>query len=324
MLTKQAIEDLVTARLPESVAYEHLKNLDPEKVSPELLSAFITAIIETADGLEHFQSAKTGEGSMDCCGTGGSGQMRFNTSTSVAFVLASGDVEIAKFGNRSTSAMPGCFDFLDQLGFSQPRNKVSLLEILAETNLVFLFAPDFYPAYGKLKGVREALGKKTILNFIGPLLNPVRPHLRLLGTPHPHMQELLADYLSKHAKIQRAAIVSSESGLDELDPHTNNKVIDINKDSVSNRVVSGKPTHIPEYPKSAGDSAQAFLHLMRNFDSAHRYYREIVVLNAGIGFEIAGKVKSIDDGKELAETLFRTGEVRRKFEVVQKSYAKHA
>src|SRR5271170_7397444 len=108
MLTKQAIEDLVSARLPESVAYEHLKNLEPEKVSPELLAEFVQTIIETAEGLEHFQSARRGEGLMDCCGTGGSGQLRFNTSTSVAFVLAAGDVEVAKFGNRSTSVVPGC------------------------------------------------------------------------------------------------------------------------------------------------------------------------------------------------------------------------
>ncbi len=324
MLTKQTIEDLVTARLPESVAYEHLKYLEPDLVTPELLTQFVSAIIETADGLEHFQSSRQGEGLMDCCGTGGSGKQRFNTSTSVAFVLASGDVEIAKFGNRSSSVVPGCFDFLDQLGINQPKNKIALLDILAETNLVFLFAPDFYPAYGKLKTVREALGTKTILNFIGPLLNPVRPHIRLLGTPHQHMQDLIAQHLSKHAKIHRAAIVSSESGLDELDPHTENKVIDIKKDEISSRTIAGKPTHIPEYPKSAADSAQAFLQMMRNFDSAHRYYREIVILNAGIGFEIAGKVKNIEDGKELAETLFRTGEVKRKFEVVQKSYAKHA
>ncbi len=49
-----------------------------------------------------------------------------------------------------------------------------LLEILQSTNLCFPFAPNFYPGLAKLAPIRKALGKPTIFNLVGPLLNPFR------------------------------------------------------------------------------------------------------------------------------------------------------
>src|SRR5262249_50858772 len=138
------------------------------------------SIVEAVRGL--------GVGAIDCCGTGGSGSGKFNTSTAVAFVLAAAGLKVIKFGNRSASGSSGSVDFLMKCGFPTSIKSDAVETIFERTNVLFLNARDVYPAVGSLAEIRKKIGKPSILNYIGPLLNPARPSFRILGVSHPLMQ----------------------------------------------------------------------------------------------------------------------------------------
>lgn len=79
---------------------------------------------ETADEVFGFTRALLGRAAavpftgdtVDTCGTGGSGLVRFNTSTAAAFVAAAAGVSVAKHGNRGSRVANGSFDLLSALG----------------------------------------------------------------------------------------------------------------------------------------------------------------------------------------------------------------
>ncbi|MBX9690829.1 MAG: hypothetical protein K2Z81_00485, partial [Cyanobacteria bacterium] len=171
-----------------------------------------------------------GEGAIDCCGTGGSGINKFNVSTTVAFVLAADGLPVIKFANRSASGKSGSVDFLEALGVATSVPASTYERILAKTNLLFLNAQDVYPQMRSLAPLRRKIGKPTIFNYIGPLLNPTKPSFRLLGVSNLNMLEVMARYLSAYEpRLKRALLVHSQSGLDELDPFNANASMLVNR-----------------------------------------------------------------------------------------------
>src|SRR5262245_45321181 len=99
MLTREALIDLASAKLSDEKAAECLTALSVDTLTVEIIKDFVTAIsaLSEASVLSSVQNI------MDCCGTGGSGLPHFNTSTTTAFVLAAGGVNVAKFGNKSST-----------------------------------------------------------------------------------------------------------------------------------------------------------------------------------------------------------------------------
>ena len=118
---------------------------------------------------------------VDTCGTGGDDIGSFNISTTVAFVLASGGVKVAKHGNRSVSSLCGCADVLEELGIPLNLKPKESAENLKNKNFTFLFAPTYHPSFKTLATIRKSIQVKTIFNLLGPLLNPAAVKRQLVG-----------------------------------------------------------------------------------------------------------------------------------------------
>ncbi len=148
----------------------------------------------------------------DCCGTGGSGLARLNTSTLVAFTAASLGRTVVKIGGRAASGRMGSVDLLEKIGLLEAANNLSFAAKLAkEKGLAFLSAPACYPLLGALAPARRMYGKRSVFNLAGPLLNPSLPNFQLIGVP-----AIEETYLEAINELEISAwLVTSSTGLDD-------------------------------------------------------------------------------------------------------------
>ncbi|MBI3415308.1 MAG: anthranilate phosphoribosyltransferase [Verrucomicrobia bacterium] len=149
---------------------------------------------------------------LDVCGTGGDRLNTFNISTTVALVVASAGVTVAKHGNRAITSQSGSADVLEALGIPVELSPEQAVASLREHHFAFFFAPKFHPAFRHIAPARKLCagrGQRTIFNFLGPLLNPARPTAQLVGVPRPELCEPIARVLQTLG-VRRAMVVSGE------------------------------------------------------------------------------------------------------------------
>src|SRR4051794_32291425 len=153
----------------------------------------------------------------DSCGTGGDFSGSINVSTAAAFVAAACGLPVVKHGNRSFTSKCGSADVLEALGARLDLTALESREILDRTGFCFLLAPLYHPGIAHAGPVRRALKVRTIMNLLGPCLNPARPRVQLLGVADPDLLQPIAETL-RALGVERALVVHG-SGLDEIALH---------------------------------------------------------------------------------------------------------
>jgi anthranilate phosphoribosyltransferase len=177
----------------------------------EELAGFASVMRESAVKV----AVPAGDPVVDTCGTGGDGLGTFNVSTVAAFVVAGAGVRVAKHGNRAVSSKVGSFDVLEALGIRADLTPERMSECLAQTGLVFLYAPALHPALKHLAPVRRELGFRTVFNLIGPLANPAGVAHQVIGVPQKDLARRMSRALLRLG-CERAFLVSGEDGFDEI------------------------------------------------------------------------------------------------------------
>ena len=152
----------------------------------------------------------------DIVGTGGDGSNSINISTASAFVAAACGLKVAKHGNRSVSSKSGSSDLLAAFGINLDMPPETARQALDEDNLCFLFAPQYHSGFRYAMPVRKQLQTRTLFNVLGPLINPARPPLALIGVYSPQLLQPVAETL-RMLGYHRAAVVHG-GGMDEIPP----------------------------------------------------------------------------------------------------------
>lgn len=129
---------------------------------------------------------------VDTCGTGGDGAGTFNISTAAAFIVAGAQYTVAKHGNRSISSRCGSADVLEALGVDIQASQTAVERCLQEIGIGFLFAPRLHGAMGHAMPVRKELRIRTVFNLLGPLVNPARANVQLVGVAREQLVEPMA------------------------------------------------------------------------------------------------------------------------------------
>ncbi|GLH72300.1 anthranilate phosphoribosyltransferase [Geothrix limicola] len=170
---------------------------------------------------------------LDTCGTGGDGSSTANLSTLAALLLPHFGVPVVKHGNRAATGVCGSADLLEALGYDLARPSADLAEDLKTRSFAFLFAPAYHPLLGRLREIRKRLGIPTIFNLLGPLLNPGKPPLQLLGVAREDLLAPMAGALARRPSLRRAFVIHGKDaegkGLDEASiegPTTVRAVVD--------------------------------------------------------------------------------------------------
>jgi anthranilate phosphoribosyltransferase len=154
---------------------------------------------------------------VDTCGTGGGRVGTFNISTAAALVVAGAGVPVAKHGNRSYTSKSGSADVLEALGVEVGLGPDRAADVLKATGIVFMFAPVYHPAMRHLAVVRKELGVPTIMNLVGPLVNPACVTRQVIGVGDESHGPLIAEALAKLG-AEHALVLHASIGMDEISP----------------------------------------------------------------------------------------------------------
>lgn len=166
----------------------------------------------------------------DIVGTGGDGSNSINISTASAIVAAGCGVRIAKHGNRSVSSLSGSADLLTKFGIRLDMPAEQARQALDELGLCFLFAPQYHTGFRYAMPIRQQLKTRTLFNLLGPLINPARPPLVLIGVYSADLVLPIAQTL-QILGYQRAAVVHGD-GMDEVVLHAVTQVAELRNGSI--------------------------------------------------------------------------------------------
>ncbi len=182
----------------------------------------------------------------DIVGTGGDGANTINISTAAAFVAASCGVKVAKHGNRGVSSKSGSSDLLAAFGINLAMSPEQSRAALDELGLCFLFAPNYHQGIRYAMPVRKLMKTRTLFNLLGPLINPARPTIELMGVYNAHLVPSIAQTLLG-LKFKRAAVVHG-SGLDEVAIHGETLVAEIKDGKIEKYVLTPADFGVKTYP----------------------------------------------------------------------------
>ncbi len=253
---------------------------------------------------------------LDCCGTGGGGLSIFNVSTAAMFVLAAGGVPVVKHGNRGVTKPSGSADVMEALGLRVELAPHEVGASLRDLGFAFLYAPLFHPAFRAVAPVRKALGaegRRTVFNLLGPLLNPLRPEARLVGVFREEHVKLFAEALEAMG-CPRFAVVHGTA-----EDRPIGEVGRENIASLSALLGEGLGLTRPAFLRrfdlpflhrfQVGDAAasaalvEELLQPAEGWNEGHG----LLIVNAGAGFFVQGRVDSVAEGERLAEELILGG-----------------
>ena len=248
---------------------------------------------------------------VDNSGTGGDYANTYNISTMAAVVASACGAKVAKFGTRSISSRCGSADVLEALGISLSRSVPAMKNQLSRLNLSYLYAPSLFPALQHLGLVRKSLGFHTIFDLLVPLANPAPLAGQLVGVYSPDIQILVARCLQDLGR-QRALVVHSEDGLDEISVCGPSRVIQLvdgqQNAEIWNPADFGIPTYKRDSLRGAGieENAQCFVNTLEGNNPGA--VEDAVVVNAAATLWCASKVNSMRSGIDAARSAIKNGQ----------------
>ena len=261
-------------------------------------------------------------GIAEIVGTGGDGKGSFNISSMSALVASSCGQRIAKHGNRAVSSKSGAADFFENLGINIMAKPEQTAKLIEKTNFGFLMAQVYHSAMRFAAPVRKVLGVKTIMNILGPLLNPACAEYEVLGV---YSLALLKDY-AKAAKAlgaKRVMVVCSRDGYDEISPLVPTDVYQIDENGNENQYVI-KPENFgitgcneDELMGGSGkENADLALEVLKG--GGRKTIKAAVGLNTAAVLYLSGKARTLKDGYNMAIEAIDSGKALKKLEEIQK------
>ncbi|NLS12992.1 anthranilate phosphoribosyltransferase [Vibrio sp. SM6] len=185
----------------------------------------------------------------DIVGTGGDGHNTINISTTAAFVAAACGLKIAKHGNRSVSSQSGSSDLLDSFGIDLAMSPENTRQAVDDLGVAFLFAPQYHGGVRHAMPVRQTLKTRTIFNILGPLINPARPSIQLMGVYSEELVRPIAETMLQMG-MKRAAVVHG-SELDEVAIHGDTLVAEIRDNEIHEYRLSPEDFGVDRFPLDA-------------------------------------------------------------------------
>jgi anthranilate phosphoribosyltransferase len=264
---------------------------------------------------------------VDTCGTGGDASGSFNISTAAALVAAAAGAKVAKHGNRAITSKCGSADVLEALGVPVELAPEAAAAALRKHGFVFLLAPAHHPAMKAVMPVRRAMGVRTVLHVLGPLLNPAGARRQVMGVYSARLVPLVAQAMTmlgaKHAMVVHGDGGSDGGplGQDEIALSGPSEVAEVRDGEVLQYVVAPEEFGLERAPLetlTGGDAQMNAAILRAIFAGEPGPRRDVVLLNAAAVLVTAGVARDIGHGVGLAANAVDSGAVMGLVEVLRK------
>jgi anthranilate phosphoribosyltransferase len=292
--------------------------MDGEATSAQLAALLVALRMrgETVDELAGFAAAMrervlqvaAPEGTIDVVGTGGDASGTFNISTASALVVASAGIPVAKHGNRAITSRSGSADVLEALGIRIDHDAASAASDLRDHGFAFLFAPGFHPAMRHAGPTRREIGVRTAFNLIGPLTNPAGAARALIGVADAAVAPRIAE-VARRLGTDRTFVVHG-AGVDELPLDGSGVLYDVTPDGVRHDAIDPAAYGLAREPLGAlaGGTAEDNARIIEGvFGGDRGAARDVVLLNAGAAFLVAGRASDLAGGVALAASTIDEG-----------------
>ena len=256
---------------------------------------------------------------LEIVGTGGDGAHSFNISTTSAMVLAAAGVKVAKHGNRAASSLSGTADCLEALGVNIQQDPAKALEMLQKTNFCFLFAQKYHAAMKYVGPIRKELGFRTVFNILGPLTNPAKPEMFVLGVYDEYLVEPLVKVLSSLG-VKRAIVAYGKEKLDEISPNGPTTICELKEGYYRTSTIRPEDFGLVPGTKdelvggTPAENARITKDILTGKIQGTK--RNAVLMNAGAGLFVAGKAASLKEGVALAAQIIDSGKAMETLEKV--------
>ncbi len=263
---------------------------------------------------------------IDISGGGGDKIKTINVSTAASFVLAAGGVTVAKQCAAAFTGFTGSSDILKTLGIKVPTDKVrrdTLKKSLETTGLAFYnyaaLAPKRFINFLHWRRKMIQIDLKYMLphHIASFAYSPIQMENRLYGVASTTYMSLLANLLKKLG-FKRVMVVCGTDGLDELSNVGKTEVLEIRKGKMQRYnllpedlgVRTAKIRDIQTFSRE--QNVKDFINVLAGKDQGAK--RDLVAINAGAGFYLTGKVKTLKEGTKLALDILKSRKTLQKME----------
>lgn len=323
-MIKEAIVKIVNkGDLSYDEAYAVMNEIMNGETTPTQNAAFLSALstksakAETTDEIAgcaaamraHATPVDTGMDIFEIVGTGGDNAQSFNISTTSALVAAAGGMKVAKHGNRAASSKCGTADCLEALGVNIEQSPEKCIELLNKVGMCFFFAQKYHSSMKYVGAIRKELGFRTVFNILGPLTNPGKPTMQLLGVYDEYLVEPLAQVLISLG-VKRGMVVYGTDKLDEISLSSPTKVCEIKDGWFKSYTITPEDFGLKTCKKEdlVGGSPKENAEITKNILKGEKgAKRDAVLMNAGAALYIGGKADSMADGIRLAGEIIDSG-----------------
>jgi anthranilate phosphoribosyltransferase len=255
---------------------------------------------------------------IDVVGTGGDHKGTFNISTTSAFILAGGGVPVAKHGNRASSSKCGSAEVLEALGVKLDVPLRVVENCLRHTGMCFLYANQHHPAMKYASPIRREIGIRTIFNILGPMSNPMGARRQLIGVYDNEKTRLMCETLVRSGSEWVLAF-HSQDGMDEVSCDADTLVYECKagQESARSFMINPETFGFQRHPQTelvGGDAAQNATIVEGVLDGEKGARREVALMSAALGFYVAEKAATMEEGARLAEQSLDGGHAKKVLE----------
>lgn len=333
-MIKEAVAKLVeNQNLTFEEARECMHDIMSGEVSQTLISAYLVALRMKGETIDEISGSAQGMREMgvllknddkllEIVGTGGDKANTFNVSTTSAFVATAAGVKVAKHGNRGVSSKSGAADVLEAMGANIVIEPEKAKQVLDETGFTFLFAQKYHTAMKYVGPVRKELGIRTIFNILGPLTNPARATMDIVGVYEESLVDPIAQVLRKLGAT-RTMVVYGQDVMDEISASAKTTVCEIREDEIRKYEIDPRKYGFELCEKSdlEGDDGAENAKITKGILSGKITgpKRNAVVLNSAACIYIYYDGVSYAEAIKMAEKIIDSGKALEKLEAYIKA-----